>query len=134
MSRACRHRTAWIVLVTMWLGLLLPALAHATAEPGATAWTEICTAQGMKRVPVVAEAVSDADAEGVATVSLNGALDHCPWCTLASAPAVAPPPAAPVLWLPPAGAVGHPERFFTAPRTPHTWRASRPRGPPLLLG
>lgn len=130
MSRTTRRCTAWIALVAMWLGLLLPTLAHALAEPGNTAWTEVCTAQGMKRIPVDATAVGQADAP----VSLNGVLDHCPWCTLTASSAMAPPPAPPVLMLPAIGGTTHPERFFTAPRTPHAWRPSQPRGPPLLLG
>ncbi|MEY3253832.1 MAG: hypothetical protein RL227_2805 [Pseudomonadota bacterium] len=127
MLRRARRLAAWIALAAVGLGLLLPAWAQAVGGSGATAWTEICTAQGMNRVPVLADGATD----GPAPVSPDSAMAHCPWCLLAAAPAWAPPPATPV-WPMPAAGHGRPDRFFTAARTPHAWRPSQPRGPPVL--
>jgi hypothetical protein len=123
MHRHSRRRTAWFVLVTMVLGLLLPTVAHAVGQPAATVWTEICTAQGMKPVPVGADTATEVP------VSLHGAMDHCPWCLLTAAPAWAPPPAD-VVWRLPLVGQAHPERRFTAPRTPQPWRWLQARAPP----
>ncbi len=130
-SPALRRPVAWLALFALLAGLLLPTLAHAVAlalgDDRATVWTEICTAQGMKRVPVADHADAPDDPPAL---SLHGAMDHCPWCLLAQGPALAPPPAPWVLPLLPA-LRGAPERFFTAPRTPHPWCTAQPRGPPV---
>ncbi len=125
MTRRSRHRTAWFVLVTMALGLLLPALAHAMAERGDAAWAEICTSQGMKPIAVAADGAT----EGPLPVSLHAAIDHCPWCLLKAAPAWAPPPSG-VVWRLPPLAQGYPERRVIAPRPPQPWRSLQARGPP----
>ena len=139
-SPRLRRPVAWLALLALLAGSLLPALAHALAsEAQRTVWAEVCTAQGMKLVPVAAEPGDDSStadpadgARGDAPMSLHGATDHCPWCLLMAAPALAPPPAS-VLWLPPLPAFGLPERFFSAARTAAIWQAAQPRGPPSLL-
>ena len=123
MHRHARRRTAWFVLVAMALGLLLPTVAHAVARPAATAWAEICTAQGMQPVPVVADTATEVP------VSLHGAMDHCPWCLLTAAPAWAPPPGD-VVWRLPIEGQAHPERGFNAPWPPQPWRWLQARAPP----
>lgn len=138
-SPRLRRPVAWLALLALLAGSLLPALAHALAsEAQRTVWAEVCTAQGMKLVPVAAEGSDDAGpaeatdaAPGGAPMSLHGAADHCPWCLLTAAPALAPPPA-PVLWLPPLPASGLPARFLSAARTTAVWQAAQPRGPPSL--
>jgi hypothetical protein len=117
MHRHARRRTAWFVLVAMALGLLLPTVAHAVARQAATAWTEICTAQGMQPVPVGADTTTEVPA------SLHSAMDHCPWCLLTAAPAD-------VVWRLPLEGQTYPERGFTAPRTPQSWRWLQARAPP----
>ncbi len=107
---------------------LLPTLAQAFAQArGGQALTEICTPQGMKLVVVDGgEPAAPADA----AKSALGHLDHCPFCATATH-ALAPPPVAPKLLLPPVGAEAAP-LFLQAPRTLHAWVAARPRGPPAL--
>ena len=118
-------RIALLAMVTL---ALLPTVAQAFAQAsGGHAMTEICTPQGMKLVVVDADQpASPVDAARTAL----GHLDHCPFCATA-AHAMAPPPAAPKLLLPPTGAEAAP-LFLQAPRTLHAWVAAQPRGPPAL--
>ncbi len=129
-SPRLRRPIAWLAIWSLLAGLLLPSLAHALADERSVVWTEVCTAQGMKRVPMADEATAP---EAGAGMSLNGAMDHCPWCLLSPAAAVAPPPAERAL---PLLALGQPvpPRFLSAPRTPHAWCTAQPRGPPAVQG
>jgi Protein of unknown function (DUF2946) len=119
---------AWLALVAVLLGALLPTVAHALAGGRAgTTWAEVCTAQGVKLVPVAAaEDPGQAETPGL---SLNGSMDHCPYCTLAQAFELAPPPEGLVRVHAPVR-FGLPKRFFTAATTPPVWRAAQPRAPP----
>ena len=123
---------AWLALLSLLAGLLLPTLSHALADERSTVWAEICTAQGMKRVPLAADDPATPGG-GNPALSLNGVVDHCPLCLLGHGPALAPPPAPLVT---PLVAVAHtvPPRFLSAPRTPHAWCTAQPRGPPVVQG
>lgn len=127
-----RRPIAWLALLSLLAGLLLPTLAHALADERETIWTEICTAQGMKRVPLAADEGASVGTDAPA-LSLHGVVDHCPLCLLAQGSALAPPPAPFVLPL--AAAAGStPPRFLSAPRTPHVWCTAQARGPPAVQG
>ena len=68
--------------------VLLPTVSHALAlaQGGKTAWAEVCTPQGMKRV-----ALDDAPGAGDITPPQGDIhLEHCPYCTLSGVNAVPP--------------------------------------------
>lgn len=118
---------AWIALVAIWALALLPTLSRAMAalQGEGTAWAEICTAQGMKRV------VLDHQADGPAQPAMAGGhLDHCPLCGLA-AQAVALPPAPPQALDLSTPAAHLPPLFLHAPHTLSAWCPAQPRAPPL---
>lgn len=113
--------SAWLALVAMVLSVLMPALSHGAA--GAD-WVGVCTADGMRFVAVGADADDPAPSRAD-----RGAGDHCLYCSL-GAHGLLPTPA-PTMPAPPAAGGGLvPDRFLSAPRTPHPWAAARPRGPP----
>ncbi len=118
-------RLALLAMVSL---ALLPTVAQAFAQVrGGHALTEVCTPQGMKLVVLDS---SDQATPVDAAKSALGHLDHCPFCATA-AHAMAPPPAALKLPLPPEGYEAAP-LFLQAPRTLHAWVAAQPRGPPAL--
>ena len=124
-SHARARRQSWWWLAVLVLGLLAPgfsaALAHARGD--FSAWQDVCRAPsaspaGQQRQPI--EAALDLLAHG-----------HCPACHL-SATALAAPPAPPAAVLRSDLAFVAPERFWSAPHTPHAWRPAAARAPPAL--
>ena len=114
----------WLALVAVLALALMPAVSHALAfaRGETTAWTEVCTTQGLQRVAL--------DAPDGAPATTGQPLDHCPFCKLGSDDAGAPPPAASggADPLPPGPLM--PTRFGQAPRTLWAWSAAQPRAPP----
>ena len=123
LARRHPHLTAWIALVAMLAFALVPTLSRALAlAEGASAWTEVCTPQGMKVVSTI---------DGT-TAPLHTAvhLDHCAFCGLAADGAVALPSLASVQQGPQQGA-DVPRLFLHALTTAHAWRSAQPRAPPF---
>lgn len=121
MNPVALRATARLTLLAMLAALLLPALARAVVGGGGGTWAEICTAQGPKRVPEVAD--------GEVPLSLHGAWDHCPWCLKLDA---APPPAGvgrPEPWAP--GGGPRPPCGAAAAAGAQPWPAPPSRGPPV---
>lgn len=97
------RRTAWLAILALLASALLPGLSKAFASSAGTAWVQVCTAQGTKWVPVATAAGSEQAAPKAGSklpLSAHGALDHCPYCTLAD-PAPALPPAERLALAPP---------------------------------
>lgn len=122
--RRHRHLSAWFALLALWLAVATPMVSHALSAAGASVWVEVCTAQGMRLVPVAA----DHDA-GSTPASLLGVLDHCPYCSL-GAHGAALPVADVTLWTAPTPQALLPRRFLSAPHTAPTWRSAQPQAPP----
>jgi hypothetical protein len=120
-----RHlqRWSWIALVAVLGAALLPTLARALSAGDRTSWVEVCTAQGMKWV-----AVADASSDKT-PLSVQAALDHCPYCTLEHHVPALPPSTQP-LPLAIATSDALPALFLHAPRTLHAWRTAQARAPP----
>lgn len=118
---------AWLALVAMLALAMLPTVsrAMASAQGESSAWAEICTAQGMKRV-----ALDSQPGEPAMPESASGHLDHCPFCGL-SAQALDLPPAPPAVLDLSAAADHLPPLFLQAPRTLFAWCRAQPRAPPL---
>lgn len=91
-SPLTRSITAWLALVAVSFNAFLPLLAHARPA-GAGDFVEICSAEGMKRVPAGA-----ADAGGTDSAVHKAA--HCPFCISPGGAAPAPAPGAAVLTVP----------------------------------
>jgi hypothetical protein len=118
-----RHAAAWLALVAMLAFALAPTLSRAMASAGAGGWTEVCTAQGMKWVPV------DAGADGRQAPAAS--LEACKLCSLA-ADGAAPLPVQAQVSVSPVLAGELPPAFLHVTCTPHTWRTAQPRAPPAL--
>lgn len=74
----------WCVLAAIGLAVLAPAVSRALTANGsdlALGWVEVCTEQGMRRVPVAE--MPETAADGRASDS-SAWLDQCGHCTLAS--------------------------------------------------
>lgn len=126
---ARRHRlSAWIAIAAMLAFALVPTISRALAfADSGSGWTELCTSQGMQRVPVAA----DAAAAGHGGERATPGFDVCGFCSLtgeASSPLIAAHPA-PQL---PSCSVEAPAAFWQAPRTLHAWAGVLARAPPRL--
>lgn len=116
---------AWFALAILVLGMLAPSISAALSQArGDTSWQDICRSAASPR----AETESEQQGEALKKL-MNG---HCAMCHLHSADLALPPPAPPIVVL--LSALDHamPERFFSAPRTAHAWRAAPARAPPSL--
>lgn len=132
-TRLRRKTAAWLALIAMLAGALLPTVSHALASARGEAWTAVCTAYGVRWVA----ADASGDAVSAATTadprSLPGTAapsDHCPYCAHASHSPALPPASHDALRLA-ANASPMPALFLHAPRTLFAWRGAQPRAPPL---
>lgn len=66
-----RRCAAWIACIAMLFAAMAPSMSHAMSVRGGDAWTEICSAAGIKMVPA-------ADGQGDPATSVT--LDHCAFC------------------------------------------------------
>jgi hypothetical protein len=126
-----RHRrlNLWLAVLALAFSALAPAISHALARAsGSEHWVEVCTAQGSRWVQLE-EAGPGAPGSDTGE-PLAGHHDHCPCCPNGSQ-GMAPPPATAPLPLRLTLSEGPPQRFLTAPRTAHVWRAALARAPPL---
>lgn len=127
MLEILRHRLrrlSWIALLAIFGLAFAPAISHALAHGGGSAWTEVCTPRGMKLVALDETGAADP----TPTLAGSSHLEHCPLCALG---VMAPPPvptAAPLRMDGAAHAV--PRLFLQAPRTLFVWAAPPLRGPP----
>ncbi len=117
---------AWFAIAILLLGMLAPSISVALSHArGDSSWQDICRSSASAGVR------SDAQQQGEALKMLvNG---HCAMCHLQAFDLLAPPPVEPVLHL--QGQLAHamPERFYSAPRSVHAWRAAPARAPPLTV-
>jgi hypothetical protein len=121
---------SWIALLAIFGLALAPTISRALvhAQGGSSAWAEVCTPQGTKRVS--ASLTGEASTPAPATSSAAH-LDHCPLCGLAAA-AFAPPPAPAGLPLVLGPESLTPALFLHAPAPQFAWAAPPLRGPPAL--
>lgn len=122
-----RRGSGWL-LAALLMATLAPAVSRTLASgatTGGPGWVEICTEQGMQRVPTHAPgAASSVDANGM------GLLDLCAHCTLAAerfAPLIPDGPTLPCFAGSAPAPVLAPKSSADAPV-----RAAQARGPPLL--
>ncbi|MBF0250719.1 MAG: hypothetical protein HQL35_08845 [Alphaproteobacteria bacterium] len=119
-----RPTAAWLVLLSLMVQVLLPfgqALAFEPTPDGEVEYLLICTANGIKQVPL---------GDGRSPIESRQTVDFCPYCVTHAVSAVLPV-AQILLGLP--GETG-PDRFATPSSIDHAalWRATPPpsRGPP----
>jgi len=126
LRRAQQKLLAAIAVLAIAFAALSPALAAATGKVSPVMWVELCSAQGLTRVALDAGGPSSGDDHATRL------SEHCPFCHLEHAQLALPPAAAPDL----PRLIGHadlPARFYTAPRPPFAWAATRSRAPPLSV-
>lgn len=116
-----RRGAAWLVCVAMLFAALAPPMSHAMSARGSDAWTEICSAAGIKLVQTTAGQGDPADA---------AAVEHCDFCAthptdlallLGNASGM------PLL----VGRDTYPALFFQSPRPLAAWLHAQSRAPPL---
>lgn len=137
-SRLRRKTAAWLALIAMLAGALLPTVSHALASARGETWTAVCTAQGVRWM--AADAASDWSFDAALRATSAGSQgvpgtaapwDPCPYCTHAShTPAL--PPASHDARPPAADASPMPALILHVPRTLSAWRGAQPRAPPFL--
>lgn len=111
---------ALVMLVAAWL----PGWATAFAPRGEGGWTEVCTLQGMQRVPV------SADGAAPAAPGADHVMDHCPCCPGGHGGMAPPSPPAGLTARPAPAGAHRPPAFLQAPVTAHAWVTAAPRAPP----
>ncbi|WP_025916890.1 DUF2946 domain-containing protein [Herminiimonas sp. CN] len=118
----------WIACFAILLNALAPSISHAiSARDGqASAWVEVCTAGGSKRVAVAP--VTPADT-APSDHSIAHQSEHCPFCMSHAGSFSLPPPS----MAPLAASGGHalfPALFYRSPRPLFSWATANPRAPP----
>jgi hypothetical protein len=126
----CRLRAFTCTALLAAFGLaLIPTLSHALnfAVGAKSAWTEICTPQGMQVVSV-GEAVRGDEAPAAG----QSPLEHCPYCAQGASSLGMPSAPTASMVLCRAGTEA-PALWLRAPRTLFVWAAAQPRAPPQVL-
>lgn len=133
MTTLCAHHrlTAWLAVLAVLWGCLLPVVSHAVAahHVGDKGWVEVCTATGMAWVNSAdASVTADTDyPRGGTGVVMTG----CDWCAthnpLTGLPTLAQPMVAPLSY-----GADAPAAFFHAPRPLFVWAAAQSRAPPAF--
>ena len=119
-----RRFAAWLALLAMLWGALVPTLAQAAVSGSdRQAWVEVCSASGVLWVRVDGGAASPTGQPG----TMADASAHCPWCPLQGAAGLPPGLTMP----PPVSAPdGTPAAAFTSARPAALWTPAQSRAPP----
>ncbi len=124
MRAAHRRLVACLALCSILFAAALPSFGHWLASKAGVAWTEICSATGLKRIPF------DAGSGGEPADDRAGV--HCPFCRPQDQqPAALPVHLFPIFFAdarsePPSVASALPPRLFPA------WPAWQSRAPPAF--
>ena len=119
MHTTTRRFAAWIACLAMLFAALAPSVTHAMAASRGNAWTEICSAAGVKMVK----------ADGADAQQSPDHLEHCPFCaTHPASIALIPGSAACMPLL--EGRDTHPSLFFQSPSPLAIWTLAQSRAPP----
>jgi len=120
---AVRRRTAWVAVVAILLGALLPSMSHGVpSQDVARTFVRVCTAAGMKLVAV------DEPGEGRAEAASHG--ERCAFCATHCQPAMQRRSVAPT-WVLSVDVAPFPHLYDRTPRPPFVWLSAIPRGPPV---
>lgn len=122
-----RRYTAWLAMLAMVFGALVPTVAQAVvaSRDGAT-WVQVCSASGAVWVQLNAADDKSTDPSHDPVVD---ASRHCPWCNLHGSVDLPPSP------LSQPRLDQQSERPFTPVAWPPSatfWPTEPPRGPPLV--
>ncbi|MET1082378.1 MAG: DUF2946 domain-containing protein [Burkholderiales bacterium] len=126
MPRSSKRVTAWLASFSMLAGLFAPVICHLLPARSSVAapWGEVCTSQGLVRIPL-----DDALAPQAPAKRKGGyAAGHCPFCAphagwfaLPGLSGLANPSAEPAHFLP---------LLFLQSRPLFAWATAQPRAPP----
>jgi hypothetical protein len=123
-----KARYAWIVCLTILFTTFAPLISHAfEPAPGAVGQIEICTALGMKTVPLVQDGSSEPPPP-----TMSHVFDHCPYCNT-HADSFALPTPSPAPLMPAPGFRTFPSLFYQAHQPLFAWTVANPRAPPAAL-
>jgi Protein of unknown function (DUF2946) len=122
-----RRFAAWLALLAMLWGALVPTLAQAAvASSDRQGWVEVCSASGVLWVRVDGGAKSPTAPTGQPG-PMADASAHCPWCPMQGAAGL-PPELARVTSVSAQGAA--PIAAFTSARLATVWFPAQSRAPP----
>lgn len=129
MSPVSRNFAAWMACLAILLVALAPSISHALAATSeAQAWTEICTATGIKLVKVTDEQAG----KSFFTQKHDEHYEDCPFCRIDNHAFTLPPGPATVRvaepWVRPPPAF----LYQAPPLRLSAWPARRTRAPPLI--
>jgi len=125
-TRIPRRIAAWLALLAMLWGALVPTLAQAVvASSDSPGWVEVCSTSGVVWVRV------DAGAESPASTPapMQGASSSCAWCLPQGAMGLPPTPTEAVVAVQAPDAV--PGVAFESILPSAVWSAAQSRAPPL---
>lgn len=119
-----RRFSAWLALLAVLWGALVPTLAQAmVSSSDRQGWVEVCSASGVLWVRVDGGAESPSGQSG----SMADAAAHCPWCPMQGAAGLPPEPALTTV----SNAQGPvPAAAFTSARPATVWSSAQSRAPP----
>jgi hypothetical protein len=121
-----RRFTAWMTALVILLGALTPLISQAGYQlSGDETWLEICTANGIERIALGA----DADSSGGEDKPSTGT---CAWCNLHAGFPGVPTPDATFPILHGGDAASYPVAYDPL-RSHLDWPTARPRAPPFPI-
>jgi hypothetical protein len=124
-----RARIAWIACLAILFNAFAPLVSHATASSGAAPAVmqiEVCTAMGMRTMPVVLSGDDDASSG-----KLQKDMNHCAYCVFHATTHGLPPPML-ASFVPPGGRDAWPPLYYHSSRPLFAWALAQPRAPPRL--
>ncbi len=124
MHTTTRRFAAWIACLAILFAALAPSVSHAMAASRGDAWTEICSAAGIKLIKA-----SDGQGDPAETPTASSHLEHCPFCATHPSTVSLLPASG---WSMPLlnGRDTHPSLFFQAPSPLAIWTLAQSRAPP----
>ncbi|MGJ7915292.1 DUF2946 domain-containing protein [Massilia sp. LXY-6] len=128
-----RARIGWIACLAILFNALVPLVSQAmqAAGPAPTLMQmEVCTAMGMKTMPVVLSA-TPSDAGDASSGKLQKGIAHCGLCVFHAAAYGLPPPMG-AGFVAAAGRDAFPPLHYQSSRPLFPWSLAQPRAPPRL--
>lgn len=126
MKTITRRFAAWIACFAMLFGALAPSVSHALSAQRGSAWTEVCSANGVKMVQTMEGQGDPVQVDGE---NAAGHLDHCAFCATNPASATLLPGSARCIPVQP-GRDTYPPLFFQSPSPLAVWTPAQSRAPP----
>jgi hypothetical protein len=123
-SLRIQRRTSLLALFVLLWGLVFPTLAQAGVGDANAVWTEVCTAQGLKKI-------QQTGADTLAPAAHHYTAEHCALCCLGGVLEAVQPIQVPLAWQVSVSVALLPAEFVL-PQQRFILLNAPPRAPPLL--